>query len=225
MRFIFKHCLLILFLTSFFSGKSMAGEISLTNITSKDNLVSLLKKRYSCRRFTDKNLSRDDVSLLIWAASGRIQESRFGVRKTVPSAGALYPLEIYVLIGEDAVEGISAGLYRYNDKKHILQLIYARDSRKELQAACLGQDFIGRAPLSLIVAAVFGRTTQRYGERGLHYVYMEAGHSCQNIYLMAIHLGLGTVEIGAFYDQKVKDLLAAVDIDPIAVMPIGYCSE
>lgn len=187
------------------------------------DLAELLEKRYSCRNFQHKILKLYDLSTLLWATCGKKRDSPSRTTRTVPSAGATYPLELYVAIGEDCVDKLKAGVYHYLILEHSLQLIAEGDKRRELTRACLGQDFISDAPVSLIIAAKFQRTTNHYGARGERYVYMEAGHASQNTYLAVTNLGLGTCAVGAFDDDSVKDILHfEKDSEPLSIMPIGY---
>lgn len=179
-------------------------------------LNEAINGRYSCRKFLNKKLSLEQISLILWAAGG---PSRY--KRTIPSAGATYPLELYLIVGKDCLEGTDEGLYHYNWRANALKLHLPGDLREELAEACLGQDFVAQAPVSILIAADYNRTVSYYGERGRRYVHMEVGHCCQNIHLEVASLGLGTVVVGAFRDQQVKVLLKLKE-DPLAVMPIGY---
>ncbi len=187
------------------------------------NLAALLERRYSCRDFQGKTLNLDDIATLLWATCGRKYDSVTAATRTIPSAGATYPLELYVLVGENSTDKLKAGVYHYLIEEHALEMIIEGDKRLELARACLGQDFICKAPVSLVIAAKFHRTTDRYGTRGERYIYMEAGHASQNTYLAVTNLGLATCEVGAFSDDSVKRLLSlSDDYIPLSVMPIGY---
>jgi SagB-type dehydrogenase family enzyme len=189
----------------------------------KDGLLKDIQNRKSHREFISKRLNKNQVSLILWAAAGKKIDAISSASRTVPSAGATYPIEIYLLVGKDAISGIEEGLYYYLVDEHSLRQILEADKREQLISACLGQDYIKRAPVSLILAVDYRRTTSRYGNRGIRYAHMDVGHACQNIYLMVTHLGLGTVEIGAFFDEDVKKVLNLdKNIQPLAVMPIGY---
>lgn len=187
------------------------------------NLKLLLERRYSCRNFQDKTLNLDDVANILWATCGKKQDAVTQATRTIPSAGATYPLELYVVVGTSSLDKLKEGVYRYIIEEHSLEPTAQGDKRPELAAACLGQDFIKQAPISLVIAANFKRTTNHYGTRGERYVYMEVGHACQNTYLAVTNLGLGTVEVGAFIDDSVKQVLKLdKDCAPLIVMPIGY---
>lgn len=172
--------------------------------------------RYSCRKFLNKKLNLEQISSILWAACG---PSRY--KRTIPSAGATYPLELYLVVGKDCLEGADEGVYYYNWRGNLLRPHLSGDLRDRLAKACLGQVFVAQAPVSIVIAADYNRTTSCYGERGRRYVHMEVGHCCQNIHLEVVSLGLGTVVVGAFQDQQVKVLLE-LEEEPLAVMPIGY---
>jgi len=142
--------------------------------------------------------------------------------RTTPSAGASFPLEIYVVIGN--VTGIEPGVYWYDSENHKIIRTIDRDVRAELRNAALGQAMLRDAPVTIVFTAVYERITARYGERGrLRYVYMEIGHSAQNVYLQAEALGLGTCAIAAFHDDRVSALLQLpADEAPLYLMPVGY---
>ncbi|MCD6467091.1 MAG: SagB/ThcOx family dehydrogenase [Methanomicrobia archaeon] len=178
------------------------------------NIEEALYGRRSIRKFLETPIEINEVSKILWAAMGKSQ-----FRRTVPSAGARYPLELYVLIGN--VKGINTGFYYYDWLEHSLEFIDKEDLREKLCHASLNQDFILKAPIDIIIAADFERTITRYGERGTRYVYMEAGHVGQNIYLVCEALNLGTVAVGAFRDEEVKEVLNIV-LDPLYIMPIGH---
>ncbi|MCF8884535.1 MAG: SagB/ThcOx family dehydrogenase [Nitrososphaerota archaeon] len=178
-----------------------------------------LKVRRSVREYEDKPLTLEQVSQLLWAAQG-ITEKRYGFR-TAPSAGATYPLEVYIVVKKNSVIGLSEGIYHYLPREHGLELIKAGDYSRELMEACLGQEWVLQAAVNIVITAIYERTTWRYGERGrIRYVHMEVGHVGQNIYLQCVSLGLGCVVIGAFYDSRVKEILG-VDEEPLYVIPVG----
>ena len=193
----------------------MTKEIKLPkpSTASSVSLEEALNKRRSVRDYRKGSLSIDQVSQLLWAASGVSQYGR-----TFPSAGATYPLETYLVIG--SVEGLESGIYHYLPNKHSLEKIKDVDVRKALSQAALGQGMIEDAPVNIIIAADYYRTTSHYGERGKRYVHMEAGHVGQNIHLQAAALNLGTVMVGAFRDENVKAALGIKE-DPLYIIPIG----
>jgi len=181
-------------------------------------------RRRSKREYLDKPLDGFQLSQLLWAAQG-ITEPRWGLR-AAPSAGGTYPLEIYAVVGENSVEDLRAGIYRYNPKDHTIILVASGDFRAELSTAALNQQWVAKAPVNIVVAAVYERTTRIYGSRGVRYVDMEAGHVGQNVYLIAAAMGLGAVVIGAFHDEQVHQVLRLPkDQVPLYVIPVGYPKE
>lgn len=174
-----------------------------------------LKKRRSIRSYKQAPLTLKELSQILWATDGKTTD--WGGR-TAPSAGATYPLEIYVVVGN--VEGLKSGLYYYEIDNHSLKLIKEGDLRKELSNAALNQTSVKTAPIIIIISGIFERTTARYGKRGERYVFMEVGHCGQNIHLQAESLGLGTVMIGAFEDEKVKKVLGIKE-DVFYLCPVG----
>jgi SagB-type dehydrogenase family enzyme len=217
-----------------FDSKAMANSENKTIIIqlnppaalSGNNLQVLLEKRYSCRYFQDKKISLDSLGNILWAACGKKYNSVTGATRTIPSAGATYPLELFVVVGRNSVDRLKESAYQYLIEEHSLKIILTGDRRQELCRACLGQDFITKAPVSLIISAEFKRTRQRYGERGDRYVYIETGHACQNTYLAVTNLGLGAVEVGAFNDRDVKSMINSnKDLQPIIVISMGYPME
>jgi SagB-type dehydrogenase family enzyme len=171
--------------------------------------------RRSVRAFADESLTVKQVGQLLWAAQGL---NRGMVGRTAPSAGATYPMEWYLVAGK--VKGLKPGVYHYGFDGHCLTLTKAGDHRAELADAALRQGAISTAPAVLVLAADFSRTARRYGERAPRYVYMEAGHVGENVHLQCEALGLGTVMIGAFQDDRVKKLLG-IEQEPLYIMPVG----
>lgn len=185
------------------------------------SLEEAIRERRSQRSFSDKPLTLEHISQILWAAQG-VTDPQSGFR-AAPSAGALYPLEIYLVFGENGVRGLDVGIYHYLPEDHSLEKLLEKDLRKDLAEACLGQDFIAEAPVNLIIAAEYEKTTGKYGERGIRYVHMEVGHAAENVYLEATALGLGTVAVGAFDDEEVSKVLRLpLEHEPLYVMPIGY---
>ncbi|SFN04051.1 SagB-type dehydrogenase domain-containing protein [Formivibrio citricus] len=180
-------------------------------------LESVLQQRQSVREFRKARLTLAEVSQLLWAAQGI---TRTGGRRTAPSAGALYPLELYLVAGQ--VEGLAAGVYRYDPARHGLSSVQNGDARERLAKAAVGQSSVKKAPVVLAIAGVYARTAGKYGARAERYVWIEAGHAGQNVYLQAQTLGLGTVMVGAFDDRAVQGILGLPpDHVPLALMPVG----
>jgi len=182
-------------------------------ITVEEALLS----RRSVREYSNAPLTISDLSQLLWAAQGITGADGY---RTAPSAGALYPLETYVVAGR--VEDLPSGIYKYDPRAHEVRTVAAGDKRSELSRAALDQDFIMEAPASLVFSAVYERTTWKYGERGKRYVHMEVGHAAQNVYLQCAALNLGTVVVGAFHDDGVRKLMQMpAKEEPLYIMPVG----
>jgi SagB-type dehydrogenase family enzyme len=184
------------------------------------SLEEAILERRSKREFDRSPLTLDQVSQILWAAQGITEE---GGLRAAPSAGALYPLDVYLVAGRDAVEGLTEGVYHYLPQGHSLERVLERDVRRDLARYSVEQMFIADAPVTLVITAEYERTTQKYGERGVRYVHMEAGHAAENVYLQAEALGLGTVAVGAFGDTRVAQLLDLPSAyEPLYVMPIAH---
>ncbi|MDR3002140.1 MAG: SagB/ThcOx family dehydrogenase [Fibromonadaceae bacterium] len=216
------NCLPILLLVALAACDSKAAQTYKLPIPKTDGNTSVekaLANRRSHRNFQNKAISIDQLSQILWAAYGTTSPN--GLR-TAPSAGALYPLEIYAIIGN--VEKIEPGVYKYIPEEHKIVRTINKDVRAELRKAALGQEMIEKAPVSVFYSAIFSKITDRYGERGSErYVHMGLGHSAQNIYLQAEALQLGTCAIGAFTDSKVKQVLQLpAEEEPLYIMPVGY---
>jgi SagB-type dehydrogenase family enzyme len=181
-----------------------------------------IENRRSRRSYTDEPVLLSDISQLCWAAQG-ITESGI-IFRAAPSAGALYPMEIFLVVGNSDLE---AGVYHYSCREHALERVKKGDYRKQLCEASLGQEWVENAALDFVITAIFERTTAKYGERGRErYVPMEAGHVAENIYLQAESLGLGTVSIGAFHDDNVREVISAPsEYIPLYVMPVGHIQK
>lgn len=189
--------------------------------TGEVPLEEAIQKRRSRRDFADKPLTLAQISQILWSAQGITDEST-GFR-AAPSAGALYPLELYLVVKDGGAEGLAGGVYHYQTEDHGLQIYFEKDVQKDFAEACLGQSAVFQAPVSLVVAAEYERTTGKYGERGKRYVEIEVGHVGQNVYLQAEALGLGTCAIGAFDDQEVSKILNLPETQkPLYILPLGY---
>ncbi|MCU0639959.1 MAG: SagB/ThcOx family dehydrogenase [Candidatus Krumholzibacteria bacterium] len=196
----------------------------------RDGAVSVEKamaERRSVRRYSPEPIAVADCSQLLWAAYGitltreKMPDFVRGGLRTAPSAGARYPLEIYLVAWN--VSGLPQGIYRYESNGHKLQKIAAGDFRDPLAAACLDQDWLKGAAVAIVYSAVFERNTAKYGERGRErYVCMDLGHSGENVYLQCGSLGMGTCAIGAFTDLDLKRVIGMTKAEePLYVMPVG----
>ncbi len=190
--------------------------ITTFNKPNQDGPMSLeraIATRRSYRSFSSEPLTLEQVGQLVWAAQGQSPEGKY---RTAPSAGATYPLELFVVNGD--------GLYLYIPSKHAIDKLGDIDLRAELAKVSLGQEFIQEAPLTLVLAAEFARTTKHYGQRGVRFVYMEAGHAAQNVQLQAQAIGLGSVAVGAFDEVAVGEILTLPDyLEPIYLISVGNC--
>ena len=196
------------------------GEMIKLPVVEKDGEMSLEKAltlRRSIRSYSSDALSLSELSQLLWSAQGITNERGF---RTAPSAGATFPLEMFVVVNN--VNQLNRGIYQYNPRDNTLQLIHLKDISSELMRASLSQSMIAEASAVLVFGAIFDRTTERYGERGIRYVHNEIGHASQNVHLQAAALDLGTVVIGAYRDDEVEEIL---DLDPdirvLYMMPVG----
>ncbi len=181
--------------------------------TGTVSIEQVLAQRRSIRSFTDQPLTQDELGQLLWAAQGITAPQR-GFR-AAPSAGALYPLELYVVTPE--------GVYHYQPQGHQVQLHLSGDRRVELSQACLGQGCVQQAAAAYIFTAVFSRICAKYGARADQYVHNEVGAAGENLCLQAVGLELGSVMVGAFDDAQVTDVLALpADHAPLLVIPVGH---
>lgn len=191
-------------------------EQSVTNLpaprlTGKMSLEEALNRRESIRDFSSDPLTEEELSQLLWAVQGA---TRDGKARTTPSAGALFPLEIYVVLQE--------GVFRYSPGEHCLSRHSEQDLRKPLAKAAFDQDCVQKAPTVFVIAGVYERTAENYGARADRYVKMEAGHACQNLLLQAVSLGLGAVPVGAFQDRIVRQTLEfPLNHEPLYLIPVG----
>jgi SagB-type dehydrogenase family enzyme len=184
------------------------------------SLEEAIARRRSKRDFTSEPISLSQLSQILWAAQGITDTLR--EFRTAPSAGATYPLEVFVVCGRNGIEGVDDGIYHYNVAQHSLARHHKGDVRLELARAALGEQSIYQAPLNIVICAIYQRTTPRYGGRAERYVHMEVGHAGQNIYLQAVALGLVTVAVGAFHDEEVREVLRLdKQYKPLYIMPVG----
>lgn len=180
-----------------------------------------LYDRRSRRTFDDTPLNRKALGQLLWAAQGVTDPGGY---RAAPSAGALYPLELYVVVGRPGVDGLDRGVYRYDSENHELEFRQSGSFQADLKAAAVDQSAVEEAPIDIVICGVDQRTTERYGQRGKRrYVPMEAGHVGQNLYLQAEALDLSTVAIGAFDDTAIREVIGASEEErPLYVFPIGH---
>jgi len=168
-------------------------------------LEEAIERRRSVRNYSPEAISILQLSQLLFAAQGVTGKMYGQPLRSIPSAGALYPFEIYLFVNN--VKGLSKGIYHYAVLGHELELVRAGDFRSQITNAGLKQEMLGEADVTIVLSAIYDRVRHKYGERGFRYVYIEAGHISQNIYLQAVSLGLGSVSVGAFLDEKVNQLI------------------
>ncbi|MBD3366690.1 MAG: SagB/ThcOx family dehydrogenase [Candidatus Eisenbacteria bacterium] len=171
--------------------------------------------RRSVRAYSDAPIPLADLSQLLWAAQGETEAGR----RAAPSAGALYPIELYVAAGR--VTDLPAGLYHYDPEAHDLAVVEIADVRPMLSDAALSQEWVADAAAVVVIGAVPGRTAAKYGARAERYVHIEVGAVAENIYLQSESLGLGTVFVGAFSDEDVAGVLGEPEVEPFGLMPVG----
>jgi SagB-type dehydrogenase family enzyme len=174
-------------------------------------LDEALKQRKSIRRFRPELISLAQLGYLIWASTG-IQRTEQGYEfRTAPSAGALYPIETYII--SHRVRDLEPGAYHYGIRSHELERIRAGDMRGLIAAAALGQEMCAEAAAVFVWTAIFARSTWKYAQRAYRYIYLDAGHTAENLSLAAVSLGLGTCQIGALFDDEVNGLLGVDGTD------------
>lgn len=174
------------------------------------SLDRALRQRKSIRNFQDKAISKGHLSYLLWASRG-IQRIEDGYEfRTAPSAGALYPIETYLIVNN--VRKLESGIYHYSVRLHKLEQLKEGDFKQAITAAALGQGMCAAAAVVFVWSAVFERCKWKYSQRAYRYIYLDAGHIAENLSLAAVSLNLGSCEIGALYDDQVNVIL---DIDGI----------
>lgn len=211
--------ILILLATSLLIKLPIMGEGIMMNRrlpapkTDSNTLLKSIKQRRSVRSFQNKPLTDDQISEILWSAQG-ITDSTRNFR-AAPSAGAIYPITLYVVLPE--------GLYVYIPKDHKIQKLENDDLRIELSKAAWGQRPIISASMSVIITADYSKISVKYGDKAIRYTDMEAGHIAQNMHLVAVSLGLGSVPIGAFSENSAASILNLPEnLTPIYIIPIGY---
>ena len=186
----------------------------------KDGSMSLeraISLRRSIRSYSEEALTLGELGQLLWSAQGITGDRGF---RTAPSAGATFPLEMFAVANN--VDGLNTGIYHYHPQEHRLEMVRRDDVSEALFRACLSQSMILDGGAVLVFAAVYDRTTARYGQRGERYILNEVGHASQNVHLQAAALDLGTVVIGAYRDDEVEDILSLGDpFRVLYLMPVG----
>ncbi len=227
--------LMAFFLMPFFSiRKAMARKVDGTTgreerqmnlpkprLKGEVSVEEAINHRRTIRSYLSKPLTLEQLSQIFWAAQG-ITEDR-GYKRSAPSGGALYPLDIYAVVGDNGVKGLKAGIYHYDPHKHAALLITEGDFREDVARTALSQMWVARAPLNLVITSEYRRITSKYGTRGERYAMIEAGHVGQNIFLQAEALGLRAGIVGAFHDNDViRVMKISRSHEPLLILPVGY---
>ena len=188
------------------------------------SLEEVIVNRRSKRSFSGAPLTKEQISQILWTAQG-ITDKEKGFQ-SAPSAGALYPLKLFLVVGENGVTDISSGVYQFLPEEHSLKVILDKDVKEDLANVALGQSAVAEAAVDIVITAEYERTTGKYGERGNRYVHLEAGHIAGNILLQVTSLSLGAVPIGAFNDDSVVEILnISSEFRPLYIVPIGKPKE
>ena len=213
--------ILILFLTS----DTMAAEIALPSPSYKGTISveEALKARRTHRSFQSRPLTLKQFSQILWGAYGVTAQKYGSFLKTAPSAGALYPLDIYGVVGQGGVETLAPGVYHFRPENHAVDLVKEGDLRAQVARQALQQMWMAKAPLMLVITGEYNRSSIKYGPRGVIYTHIEAGHVGQNIFLQAEAIGLKAGIVGAFNNRGVITTMGLPPShDPLLIMPVGY---
>lgn len=183
-------------------------------------LNDIILMRRSTRKFKNTPISLQDLSQLLWSGQGITGDQDFF--RTVPSAGACHPLNLYVLVGSNGVSGLGEGFYKYSNVKHELLKISDEDLRPKLVEFAHNQKYLLDASINLFISGDYSKSQKRYEERGIRYTHIDLGHCAQNIHLEVESLGLGCVMVGAFEDEKIKEILNLPENEsPLYIIPVG----
>lgn len=217
-------CLVCIVVVAHGWGQAQQGRFVQLPTPASDGTVAVeraIKERRTVRDFRRDPLNITQLSQLLWAAQG-ITDAKRGFR-AAPSGGALYPLDVYAVVGDEGIEGLDPGVYHYYPSIHNIELISRGDRRREVASASLWQMWMARAPVIFVITAEYERITRKYGERGIRYAQIEVGHVGQNIFLQSVSLGLGAGIVGAFRDDEVAKAIGAPENhEPLIIMPVGY---
>jgi len=199
--------------------KEIPLKLPAPTLKGKVSVEEAIAKRRSIRKYKAEPLTLTQLSQILWSAQGITGSQQL---RAAPSAGATYPLEIFILAGKETAEKLEAGVYHYDLATHSLVRQRYGDLRRELAKAALDQGFLATAPVDIVICALYQRTCHRYGRRGERYTHMEMGHVGENIHLQAVALGLGAVMIGAFNDEEVRRILNVQEqFRPLYIIPLG----
>lgn len=197
------------------NSKTIDLPTELKKVATAMQLTNILLKRKSIRTFSTQPLSMVDLAFLLRSSTG-IQRRQQGFEfRMAPSAGALYPIETYIVCNN--IEGLEKAIYHYNIRKHSLEEIRSGDFRDDLSHAALEQKICAVAPVVFVWTAVFGRSKWKYAQRAYRYVYLDAGHIAQNLALAAVSISCGSCQIGAFFDDEVNSLIGVDGVNESAI--------
>ncbi len=218
-------CISVVFI-SVFALSNKKGEIQMDKsliklpkfkVAGNISIEETLYRRRSIRKFLNDSLNLEEISQILWAAQGITNTDG---RRTSPSAGATYPLELYLI--SNKVEGLKDGVYQYIPDQHLLKVKKEGDLLKEIAGATYQVEMCSGAAGIIVITAIVERTVSVYGERGMRYIYMEAGHAAENLSLQGVALNIGSVLVGAFDDLRViKALSLSKGEIPLYIIPIG----
>ncbi|MBN2092220.1 SagB/ThcOx family dehydrogenase [candidate division KSB1 bacterium] len=180
-------------------------ELPVPEKQSGPGLWQILQNRRSQRGYKSQNLTLQQLSQLLWAIQGVTAQQGQYYFRTAPSAGALYPIETYLMISR--IDGLEPGVYHYAVTQHGLEQLKAGDFASEAAQAALDQSMVRTAPVTFIWTAIFQRSKWKYRQRAYRYIYLDAGHIAQNLALAAVGMGLGSCQIAALYDDEVNRLI------------------
>lgn len=204
----------------FFERGAKTMDLSPPVLDGKMSLEKAVKKRRTLRSFKNAPITKHQFSQVLWAAQG-ITEDR-GFKRAAPSGGALYPADVYAVVGNNGVENLDAGVFHYNPDEHSVRQMVKGDRRKAVAVASLKQMWMAEAPVMLVLTAEYARISVKYGQRGVRYALIEIGHIGQNVFLQCQALGLQAGIVGAFKDKDVaKAMVAQKNHEPLIILPIG----
>ncbi len=215
----------LVILISFLGSDTMAAEIALPSPSYKGSVSveEALKARRTHRSFQSRPLTLKQFSQILWGAYGVTAQKYGSFLKTAPSAGALYPLDIYGVVGQKGVEILAPGVYHFRPENHAIELVKQGDLRAEVARQALQQMWMAKAPLMLVITGEYNRSSIKYGLRGATYTHIEAGHVGQNVFLQAEAIGLRAGIVGAFNNQQIiRAMGLSTSHDPLLIMPVGY---
>jgi len=201
---------------------SKTVELSIPKSTASTPFDETAKRRRSIRRYSAKPISEAQLSYLLWMSTGIQREERKHEFRTVPSAGALYPIETYIVANR--IAGLKRGIYHYSIRSHSLEGLKLGDFSRKVTIAALEQKMCSEAAVVFVWTAIFARSKWKYAQRAYRYIYLDAGHIAQNLALAASSIGLGSCQIGAFYDDEVNRIIEVDGVRESAIYlsSVGY---